>query len=309
MTVALILLLAVMLDLALGDPPNALHPTAWMGQIIFFGKRHAPVQNAVAQFLFGAWLIVLGATLFALLAYLALRGVRLWNEIAFVIASAVLLKTTFTLRGLMCAARDVQIALDKSNLSGARRLVAWHLVSRDTRELDAPHVVSATVESVAENLADSIVAPLFYFALLGLPGAFAYRFVNTADAIIGYRGATEYLGKFAARFDDVLNFVPSRLSGLLVVIAAILTRADVRGAWRVMMRDHARTASPNAGYPMSAMAGALGVQLEKVSHYTLGDATSPLIPRMIARSIRIVFAASILWISLLTLYYSLLAGY
>lgn len=302
MTIALILLLAVALDLVLGDPPNALHPTAWMGQVIFWGKRHSPASSPVAQFIYGALLISIGAMLCALSAYLALTIWRAWNGIAFVIVSAVLLKTTFTLRGLVCAAREVQTALHAKDLPKARRLVAWHLVSRDTRELDEPHVISAIVESVAENLADSIVAPLFYFALFGLPGALVYRFVNTADAIIGYHGATEYLGKFAARLDDLLNLIPARIAGLLVVIGALLTRADVRSAWRVMRRDHARTASPNAGYPMSAMAGALGVQLEKISHYRLGEATRALVPGMIAQSLRVMGVASAVWILLLTVY-------
>lgn len=309
MTVALVLLLAVALDLAVGDPPNALHPTAWMGSVIAFGKRHAPTRGAIAQFVYGALLIFIGAMLFALIVYFGSTQVRTWSEIVFVIASAMLLKTTFTLRGLIRAAHEVQAALTANDLPKARRLVAWHLVSRDTRNLDESHVVSATVESVAENLADSIVAPLFYFAILGLPGAFAYRFVNTADAMIGYHGATEYLGKFAARLDDGLNFIPSRLSGALIFLAALFVHADAGQAWRIMLRDHVRTASPNAGYPMSAMAGALGARLEKISHYTLGDTTSPLIPETIARSIHLMFAASILWISLLAIYCSLFTGY
>jgi len=301
MTNALILLLAVALDLALGDPPNVFHPTAWMGSVITFGRRCAPKRDAIAQFGYGALLILIGATTFALPVYFGLTQVRAWNEIAFVVASVMLLKTTFTLRGLMRAARKVQTALDANNLPEARRLVAWHLVSRDTRDLDEPHVISAAVESVAENLADSIVAPLFYFSILGVPGAFAYRFVNTADAMIGYHGASEYLGKFAARLDDVLNFIPSRLSGALIVLAALFARADVGQAWRIMLRDRARTASPNAGYPMSAMAGALDAQLEKTSHYVLGDATRTLTPATILQSIRVLFIATVLWLVFSTL--------
>ncbi len=302
MTTTLILVLAIALDLALGDPPNALHPTAWMGQVIMFGKRYAPASGAVTQFVYGALHIIIGAALFALPAYLALMQLSVWNEIGFVVASAVLLKTTFTLRGLVRAARQVQVALDANNLSEARRLVAWHLVSRDTRELDEQYVVSATIESVAENLADSIVAPLLFFVLFGLPGALVYRFVNTADAVIGYHGATEYLGKFAARLDDVLNLIPSRVSGLLIVIGAMIARADARGAWRAMMRDHTRTASPNAGYPMSAMAGALGVRLEKIEHYRLGEATRVLASSMIEQSLGVMSAASVVWILLLAVF-------
>ncbi|MBI5653666.1 MAG: cobalamin biosynthesis protein [Chloroflexi bacterium] len=297
----LTLAFALALDLVFGDPPNALHPTAWMGSVIAFGKRHSPVRGAVAQFVYGALVIIFGAGAFALIAYFGLNAIRAWNEIAFILASALILKTTFTLRGLIRAARDVQRALAANHLIEARRLVAWHLVSRNTRELDAPHVTSATVESVAENLADSIVAPLFFFAILGLPGALAYRFINTADAMIGYHGATEYLGKFAARLDDVLNFIPSRVAGLLIVIGALFARCDARDAWRVMMRDHSITASPNAGYPMSAMAGALNVQLEKIGNYKLGDATREFAPSVISQSLRVMIAGAAIWILLLVI--------
>ncbi|MBI5301255.1 MAG: cobalamin biosynthesis protein [Chloroflexi bacterium] len=307
MTALLILLLAIAIDLALGDPPTALHPTGWMGQWLYLGKKCSPQRGALAQFVFGVLLIILGALLFALPAYFGLNALHAWNDIAFVIVSAMILKTTFTLRGLMRAARDTQRALDAHDLVEARRLVAWHLVSRDTRTLDEPHVVSATVESVAENIADSFVAPLLFFALFGVPGALAYRLVNTADAIIGYHGATEYLGKFAARLDDVLNWIPARVSGALVVIAAFIARANARNAWRVMLRDYARTESPNAGWTMSAMAGALDTQLEKIAHYQLGDATRATVPGMISQSLCVMFIASLSWVVLLSAYCLLLS--
>lgn len=309
MTTILILWFAIIIDLTLGDPPTALHPTGWMGQWLFFGKRHAPKQGALVQFIYGTLLILFGCVLFAVPVFFALNFLQTWNEIAFVMVSAVLLKTTFTVRGLVRAAQEVHRALVAHDLVEARRLVAWHLVSRDTSQLDEPHVVSATVESIAENIADSFFAPLFFFALLGVPGALAYRLVNTADAIIGYHGATEYLGKFAARFDDVLNWIPARVSGLLVVVGAFIARANARNAWRVMMRDHAQTASPNAGWTMSAMAGALDTQLEKIAHYKLGDATRAPVPAMIPQSLRVMFLSSLLWLVLITAYFVLRFAY
>jgi adenosylcobinamide-phosphate synthase len=143
------------------------------------------------------------------------------------------------------------------------------LVSRDTAALDAPLLAAAAIESLAENASDSVVAPLLAYALAGLPGACAYRAVNTLDAMVGYRGRYEYLGKVPARLDDLLNIAPARLTGLLIVAAAALCGADARQAWRAMWRDHATTDSPNAGYPMAAIAGALGVRLEKAGHYCL----------------------------------------
>ena len=133
-------------------------------------------------------------------------------------------------------------------------------------DLPQPLLVSATVESVAENTSDSFVAPLFYFLLLGIPGAIAYRVVNTLDAMVGYHGEYEYLGKFASKLDDVLNFIPARLTALLLVVAAFLSKRSASASWRVALSDHSKTESPNAGWPMAAVAGALNVQLETVGH-------------------------------------------
>jgi adenosylcobinamide-phosphate synthase len=159
------------------------------------------------------------------------------------------------------------------------------------------------VESAAENVCDSFVAPLFYFLLLGVPGAIAYRIANTYDAMIGYHGKYEYSGKFAAWLDDVANFLPARLSALAIIVAAWLCRKDVSQAWHIMLRDHKKTESPNAGWTMSAVAGALGVQLEKIGHYKLGDNHHALSLDTIDDSSQIVMMAALIW-SLL----SLLAG-
>src|SRR5262249_14746630 len=166
--------------------------------------------------------------------------------------------------------------------------------SRDPSALDAPLVVAATVESVAENASDSFVAPLFYYALFGLPGAMAYRAINTADAMIGYHGRYERLGKAAARLDDLANFIPARLTPLLLLIAGAAARLRVREGWRIFRRDGGVTESPNAGRPMAMMAGLLGVQLEKVGHYRLGDAHAVLDVSHIDRAWRAVVIAATL---------------
>ena len=179
------------------------------------------------------------------------------------------------------------------DLVEARRLVGYHLVSRPTSDLDRGQVASAAIESAGENLTDAFVAPLVCYLALGLPAAYVYRTVNTADAMIGYReGALEYFGKASARLDDVLNLVPARLSALAIVVLAGLVGADVRGAWQIMWRDHGRTASPNAGWTMSAMAGALGIVLEKPGAYRLGEGRVPQASD-VERSIRLMLAASL----------------
>ena len=280
--------LALALDLTVGDPPNRWHPVAWMGATIAAAKKLAPRTGAWPRFLFGVALVLLGAALWTLPVFLLDRAARHWSWLFTVPLTALLLKSAFSFRGLLRAAGQVRQALQAGDLDSARRLVSWHLVSRDTRTLDANLVAAATVESVAESLTDSLVAPLFYFALLGLPGAWAYRFFNTCDSMLGYRDPEhEFLGKFAARWDDVLNWIPARLAGLLLWVAAGLAGENAAGAWRTMWAQHGRTASPNAGWTMSAMAGALNVTLEKVGHYRLTGGETPADASLIGRAQRV----------------------
>jgi adenosylcobinamide-phosphate synthase len=207
----------------------------------------------------------------------------------------VLLKSTFSLRELRRAALGIKRLLMEDKLDEAR-FELRSLVSRDTRGLPKPLLVSATVESVAENTSDSFIAPLFYFLLLGVPGAIAYRVVNTLDAMVGYHREYEYLGKFASRLDDILNFIPARLTVLLLVLATFLSRRDGHKSWRVALREHAKTESPNAGWPMAAVAGALNVQLEKVGCYKLGKVNAPLVPETIDNSLKLAQIAMLVWV-------------
>jgi adenosylcobinamide-phosphate synthase len=157
------------------------------------------------------------------------------------------------------------------------------------------------VESAAENICDSFVAPIFYFLLFGVPGAVAYRIINTFDAMVGYHGHWEYLGRFAARLDDVANFVPARITALIIVLAALVCRKNASQAWHIMIRDHKKTESPNAGWTIGAIAGALGVQLEKVGHYKLGDNHSPLALDAIDTSRQIILITAVIWCSIFIL--------
>lgn len=290
----IILLLALVIDLGFGEFPRPVHPVVWMGQVITLELRLAPRHGRGAQLAYGIVLTLLAIAVFTLAAYFLLAYLRQINTIAYVLVAALLLKSTFAIKELRQVALRIRRWLQEGNLHQARHETK-SLVKRDTSHLNEPHLVSATVESIAENTSDSVVAPLFYFLFLGVPGAVAYRVVNTLDAMIGYHGEYEYPGKFAARLDDILNFIPSRLSGLLLVAAAYLYRQDGRHAWQVMLRDHSRTASPNAGWPMSAMAGALNTQLEKIGHYTLGTASQPLSTDLIPRGVRLVDISVLLW--------------
>ncbi|HEY73531.1 MAG: hypothetical protein B6I35_11980 [Anaerolineaceae bacterium 4572_32.2] len=292
--------LALALDLLLGDPPNLFHPVAWMGKVIGWGERAAPAAGPWPRFAYGAALALAGATVCTLPVVLLLIGARQLGLFVYVVVAALLLKSTFTFSGLVRAARSVQQALLAGDLAGARRLAAYHLVSRDTSALSEELVAAAAVESVAENVTDGVIAPLLFFLLAGVPGAWAYRFFNTCDSMLGYRDPEhEYLGKFAARLDDVLNWLPARLTGLLMVLAAWLAGEDGAGAWRAMWAQHARTASPNAGWTMSGMAGALNVTLEKVDQYRLEGGTERLSAAVIQRAARVAGATVALFVLLL----------
>ena len=286
------LLGALLLDLAVGEPPARLHPVVWIGAAVARLEAGRP-KGPRAQLRHGMVHVAI-ITLSAALAGVAIgRATRAWSGLAPALLEVLVLKTTFSLRGLVEAARCVERSLDAGDLDGARVAVRA-LVSRDPSRLDGPLLASATVESLAENLCDSLVAPLLYYVLGGLPAALAFRAVNTMDAMIGYRGEYEHSGKAAARLDDLLNFLPARLSGGLLVIAAALAGGDVGGAWRTLRRDHGRTASPNAGWPMSAMAGALGVCLEKPGVYRLAAPLPPSDPAAIDHAIQILRAATLL---------------
>jgi adenosylcobinamide-phosphate synthase len=276
------LLGALALDVALGEPPNVFHPVAWMGHFIGWGWRRSPRRGPARQLAWGAALVVAGAALFSLpWVWLDIPLRWLW--------SIPLLKLTLSIRALSQAGREVQEALKCGDLAEARRLVGWHLVSRDTSQLSSSLVVAATVESLAENITDGLTSPLLFFAVGGLPGVWAYRFCNTCDSMLGYRDPErEYLGKFAARLDDGLNWLPASLTGVLIVLAAMLSGEDAANAWRTMLAQHGRTASPNAGWTMSAMAGALEVTLEKVGHYRLEGGDGPLDAGTIERCLRMV---------------------
>ena len=211
-----------------------------------------------------------------------------------VVIEGVALKTTLSLRGLARAALAVAEDLSRADLPAARAAVGRDLVSRPTADLEASAVASAAVESVAENLTDAFLAPVLFFLAFGVPGAVVYRVINTADAMIGYReGVLVYFGRVAARLDDALNLVPARLAALALVLAAPLAGGDAAAALATMRRDHGRTASPNAGWTMAAMAGALGVTLAKAGAYRLGDGPAPT-AHDIVRSVRTMAVAAAL---------------
>jgi adenosylcobinamide-phosphate synthase len=292
---------ALALDLVAGEPPNLAHPVVWMGRLQRALRRRAPKPPAHA-FAWGGLMALVGPLLFGGGAWLLLRALGRWPLVELGV-EIYLLKSAFAIRALAAAGLKVARALAAGDLEAAREGLR-SLCSRDPSRLPASLVAAAAIESVAENTSDSFVAPLFYWALLGVPGALAYRAANTLDALIGYHGETEWLGKPAARLDDALNLVPARLTAALLVVASAMV-ARPANALRVWLRDGAATESPNAGRPMAAMAGALGVELEKVGCYRLGSGGNAPAAGDIGRAVAVMALACALAAAIAALAWSL----
>jgi adenosylcobinamide-phosphate synthase len=285
------LLAALAADLTLGEPPPRLHPVVWMGRVIAAGERTLLLRRSPTEQLVGGAVLALAVpALFAAGAARLRRACRRIPVFGHVVVIW-MIKSTFSVRALGAAAEDVRSALAAGDVGRAREGLRA-LCSRDPAELDEAGLAGAAVSSLAENASDAVVAPLFYMMWGGLPAAVFYRAANTMDAMIGYRGRHEWLGKAAARLDDLLNLAPARLTAGLLLAAGALTGADVRRGWEVFERDGGRTASPNGGRPMAAMAGLLGVTLVKEGHYRLGEPGAQPDPATIARAWRLVKVAA-----------------
>ncbi|WP_255368713.1 adenosylcobinamide-phosphate synthase CbiB [Polaromonas sp. OV174] len=294
MTIAAGLLVALAIDRLLGEPPARLHPVVWMGRYLgWAGKRIAPAESGSGPdwraFGAGALAWCVGAALVMGLACWAQQAVAGWHPLLAGLVLGCLLKPLLAWRMLRNEVLAVEAALAQSLMTGRARL-AW-LVSRDVINLSEAQVRESAIESLAENLNDSVVAPLFWFVLLGLPGAALYRLANTADAMWGYPGMRggrywQWAGKWAARADDVLSWLPARITALLLALAA-------RGLPLRALRQQARqTPSPNSGWPMAAMALALGVRLAKPGVYVLNEAGRAVQPGDMQRAV--VLASKVL---------------
>ncbi len=281
-----VLTVAVAIDLLLPEPPNRFHPVVWMGNSTSFLERKLRRGGRRTQLLMGLLSTILVAssgTLFALVTASAL----LWiHPVVFVIGGGLMLRTTFTVRGLRTAALETHRQLQQPDLDLARQSLR-NLVSRDPSHLSQPQIVGAALESVAENTTDGYIAPWLFFALAGIPGAFLYRAVNTMDSMVGYRGKFEYYGKSAAILDDLVNLVPARIATVFMLIAGLALGKDFSSGLATAKRDRGLTASPNAGWTMSAMSGLLRVRLEKSGHYVLGSGFADPKSRHILDSISI----------------------
>jgi adenosylcobinamide-phosphate synthase len=258
--------IALLIDLIIGEPPVSIHPVVWIGNLIQILKNYLiKIPYKLSGFILTTIILLI-----FLLPLIYILYLLQYNTIILLLVSAGVMSTTFSIKFLIKSSQDIS-HLIQTDLEKTRQSVSY-LVSRDTSKLSESQLVSATVESLTENITDSVIAPLFFAFIFGVPGAVAYRVVNTLDAMVGYKNPeNRIIGWFPAKFDDVLNYIPARITGILVVMAAMILGMNWRNSYRIMIRDARKTPSPNSGYSMAAAAGALEIRLEKPGVYQLGD--------------------------------------
>jgi len=309
----LILVLAILLDVIVGDPsPNyptklkyRLHPTVWMGDYTKALERHLKHPNPRREKFYGVLLGLAVILTFSVPVFLGLWAVltylpAVWSWlgiIVYAVIGVILLKFTICIKLETDWAKAAAKAIRENDLEEARKYA--HFSRRDSSKLIGAQISSAVIESMAENLIDFKLSPISAYAYFGVTGAVAFRAVNTLDGMVGFK-TKEHIntGWFSANLDTVINYVPTRLASLLIVVAAAILGEDWRSSWRIAKRDHAKTPSRNHGWPMGAMAGALRVQLEKPGQYVLGDAVEELSADKILRALRIRDVTIVLWVLL-----------
>ena len=308
----LAVLVALSIDFAFGDPKNKFHPTVWIGMLIGKLVPFVKNNNSTSEKIGGLILTISVTSLIASILYFLNVILYYLNQSNFnfilgvvififsIMVTGYLLKTTIAIKGMEKHATLIMQALSHDDIDDARAKLSM-IVKRDTKNLDRQHVISGTLESISENIVDGIIGPLFYFAIFGLPGAFVYRTINTIDSMIGYKTSLfRDLGWFGANCDKILNFLPSRITSLVMIFAAMILRENWRHSLEIMRRDGKKTESPNAGYPMATLAGALSVKFEKIDHYVLGDGNLEFTEAHFKSAISIMKLTTILFCAIFT---------
>jgi adenosylcobinamide-phosphate synthase len=291
--------LAFLIDLVFGEYPDRIHPTIGIGKMILFLKKKAKHSNPKQEKANGVLMalsIMLTSALpvFALMYFL--RSLPFpYGEVLYIVVGAILFKATFAISGMGQYTKPIAKALKSRDLDSARKWLPY-IVRRDPNTLNERQIISAAVESIAESTTDGITAPFFYFAIFGVPGAYAYRVINTLDSMVGYKNEEfRNIGWFSAKMDTLTNWLPARITAYLMVAAAALLRLDSRESLRILERDKHKTSSPNAGFTISAMAGALNIQLEKKGNYCLGDDRGSISYEDISRALRVMTVTAALF--------------
>jgi adenosylcobinamide-phosphate synthase len=268
------LVVGITIDILVNDPPNLFHPVSWLGRLIEYfvpklkDKWKSASREKLNGILFAIGLVVTFGVIFQVSIFATLH---FFGYVVLIVWSILFLKIAIAIKGMEKHIESIVDELQVNNCRNAQRKLSM-IVKRDTNRLDEQHILSAMIECIGESIVDGIVSPLFYYTFLGPVGAFAYRIINTLDSIIGYKD--DYynnIGWMSAKLDTFANSVPARIAPVLIVLSAKIIGADWKNSLRILERDHNKTLSYNAGYPMATMAGALRIKLEKIGQYSLGD--------------------------------------
>lgn len=306
------IILAFLLDCVLGDPYNFPHPVKFIGKYIkFFENKVFKKVHSDKELKYKYGFILLVTT--CLIAYgstfVILFVAKSINIYLFYILNIILLWTSISPKCLANEAYKVYKELVNKNIDEARKKISY-LVSRDTKELDFQSIAKATIETVFENTSDGIIAPLFFAAIGGTPLAMSYKAVSTLDSMVGYHNQKyEHFGFFSAKADDILNFIPARVSGLLIVVSSVFLSYDYKSSWEIFLRDRKNHKSPNSAHPEAAGAGALGIRLGGATSYFGKVTNKPYIGNLIKeieatdiiKSIKLMYTSTIIWILILVL--------
>ena len=296
----MVIFFALLVDFILGDPKNKYHPTAWIGSLI---AKLTPIcknsSDSIEKFAGIILVFTVSGITASIIIFLDIGLNLITTDLLTItisiIVSGILLKTTIAIKGMERHALAVVNSIENNNIVAARDNLSM-IVKRNTKNLDKNHVYSGVIESISENTVDGVTGPLFYFGLFGLPGAFVYRVINTADSMIGYKNNIfKNIGWFAANCDKILNYIPSRLTGLAMILSAMILGYNWQNSYQIMIRDGRKTASPNAGFPMAAIAGALETKFEKINHYSLGDGDLQFSKEHVKSAISIMKITSIIF--------------
>ena len=290
--------IAYVLDLIFGDPQNVIHPVQVIGKIISTGEKI--LLRKKYKFLAGAVLNIFTVSITYTSMYLISKSVKI--SVFFMIIEIYLMYTIFSINSLAREGNRVYRILKEGDIEKARKDLSY-LVSRDTEMMDEKMIIRSTMETISENTVDGIVAPMFYMFLGGMPLAMAYKAINTLDSMVGYKNE-KYMefGKFSAKVDDVANFIPARITGILIVLASMILGYDYKNSLKIFLRDRKNHSSPNSAHSEASVAGALGVQFGgKVSYFgkeidkpTIGDKTKEFELEDIRKNIRIMYVTSFL---------------
>lgn len=303
-----IIVLSIIIDMILGEVPNSIHPVIFMGKIIEKLKNYLPNTK-----ISGLLIIITTIFIFTFISLILLLICTVINQWLFIIFASLLLSTTFSINFLIESVRNIQKDLEE-DIEKARKSMSY-LVSRNTDELTESRITSAAIETLTENITDSIISPLFYTSIItiffgiifGILIAILYRVSNTMDAMLGYKTKELInIGCYPAKFDDLLNYIPARITGYYVILASFFLKYDYKQSYDVMKKYALKTPSPNSGYSMAATAGALNITLVKEGVYELGYGTDELTKEKISEAINITKISSLLFILTILIIYFIL---